>query len=115
MKDIPMDPECIALCDAMNGFDGIQTFESCCGHGKKPFCVWFSAKSLEVLPPLLYYFEACHSGVYGWSVVARTDCGMSPAHFYAESTTVGDEAYTEAEKIAKCMAEHLIESHKGDT
>lgn len=76
---------------------------------EKPFCVWFTAKSLEVLPAVLYYFDACHSGVFGWSVVARTDCAMSPAHFCAESTAVGEKAYAEAETITKCMAKYLEE------
>lgn len=50
-----MDSECIALCRAMNRFPGIKTHDSCCGHGEKPFSVWFTATSLTVLPPLLYF------------------------------------------------------------
>jgi len=102
-----MDPECVALCDAMNRFEGIRTNESCCGHGKDNFRIWFSAESLDVLPPLLYYFASCHSGVYGWSVRVKTDCGMSPAHFCAESEEMGNGTYLDAEKIAECMNDYL--------
>ncbi len=52
-----MDPECVRLCDAMNAFPGIRTVESCCGHGKKPYRIWFKARDLLVLPRLLYYFD----------------------------------------------------------
>lgn len=38
-----MDPEVVALCDAMNACPGIVTFESCSGHGKLPFAIYFYA------------------------------------------------------------------------
>jgi len=57
-----MDPEVIGLCRAMNLFPGIYTIESCCGHGRRPFCVDFMAESLGVLPLLLYCTDACHTG-----------------------------------------------------
>jgi hypothetical protein len=57
-----MDPECVRLCRAMNGLPGIKTIESCCGHGEKPFRIWFMADKLESLPRLLYWFDSCHSG-----------------------------------------------------
>ena len=102
-----MDPECVALCNAMNRFEGIETYESCCGHGNDNFCIWFSAESLKVLPALLYWFSPCHSGVYGWKVCATTDCACSPATFRAESERMGDEAYGESNLIAKYMNEDL--------
>jgi len=36
-----MDKPCLALCAAMNQLPGIQTTESCCGHGTEPFRIWF--------------------------------------------------------------------------
>lgn len=102
-----LDPECVSLVRAMNVFPGIQTFESCCGHGKNPFCVWFTAESLEVLPALLYWFQRCQScspsGVGGWQVKVSTDCSQHPACFLAESGSVGKDAHAEAEIIAMEM------------
>ncbi len=98
-----MDPECIPLVEAMNIVKGISTFESCCGHGNHPFRIFFSAESLEVLPPLLYWFDKCHSGVDGWRVEVSTDCSMSPATFMATSTTKGEKAYAEANEIAEII------------
>ena len=98
-----LDPECVSLVRAMNTFPGITTFESCCGHGKTPFLVCFTAESLEVLPDLIYWFEGCHLGIYGWRVEVTTDCSRRPAAFLVESTEKGEAAYREAEQIAKAM------------
>jgi len=92
-----MDQECVALCDAMNHLPGIETFESCCGHGKDNYRIWFMTEGLENLPALLYWFDGCHSGFYGWCVKVRTDCGQSPAHFCVEGPV---NAHAEAERIA---------------
>ena len=97
-KDI--DRECVALCEALNCLAGIRTIESCCGHGEHPFRVWFKAENLEALPEALYYFDSCHSGVWGWSVHATTDCGMSPVTFMVEGPE-GD--YDGADTIAHAM------------
>ena len=97
-----MDSECIALCNAMNRFPNIETYESCCGHGNTPYHIWFSTKRLRALPRLLYWFNGCHTGCYGWHVEVKTDCGMSPATFMLEGPT-GKVAYAESEHIANCM------------
>lgn len=97
-----MDQECVALCDAMNLFPGIQTVESCCGHGEMPYAIWFKAVDLLVLPPLLYWFDGCHCGFYGWRVIAKTDCGCSPVTFMVEGP-MGEQAYHEAAEIAKLI------------
>ena len=52
-----MDQECIKLCDAINKLPGITTIESCCGHGKTPFRIWFVTANVESLPPLLYWMD----------------------------------------------------------
>lgn len=36
-----MDTECIDLCVALNSLPGIETVNSCCGHGKQPYWIWF--------------------------------------------------------------------------
>ena len=108
MRKLPedIDRECVALCDALNCLVGIRTIESCCGHGNYPFRVWFTAKNLEALPECLYWFDCCHSGVPGWSVHAKTDCGMSPVIFMIEGP-LGD--YDGANTIA-----HVINSNSAE-
>ena len=106
-----MDKEAINLCIAMNKFPGIKTIESCCGHGKRPYRIWFDIGALEDLPRLLYYFDECHCGFYNWKIVVITDCAMSPAHFKVEGP-VGEEAYKESEHIADLLEEELMEKTK---
>ena len=106
-----LDPEVLSLCRAMNAFPGICTVDSCCGHGREPFRIWFKAESLEALPDLLFLFDGCHTGLYGWRVIAVTDCGAGPVTFFAEGP-VG--AYKAAEGIAEAMREELKAMTEGE-
>lgn len=99
-----VDPECRLLCEAMNLVAGIRTIESCCGHGERPYQVYFTANSLDSLPTLLYWFAGCHCGYYGWNVFAKTDCAMSPVMFRVEGP-VGETAYSQAVEIALLITE----------
>lgn len=101
-----IDIECVPLCDVINKLPGIRTIESCCGHDKKDFRIWFEAEDLKYLPPLLYFFDVCHCGFHGWSVLVTTDCGMSPVHFNIKGK-VG--AYEEANKIALLIEKYIKE------
>ena len=47
--DAFMDKECIALCDCLNELPHIETEESCCGHLKEPFRIWFRCSSFTYL------------------------------------------------------------------
>lgn len=103
------DVECVELIDAMNSVPGITTGESCCGHGDTEFRIWFTVDDHDSLPPLLYWFAACHSGVY-WPVMVKTDCAMSPAVFYVESISRGPAAYEEAAVIARAINDAMAEA-----
>lgn len=111
MQKLPedIDEQAIPLYIEMNRFPGIRTICSCCGHDKDTFCIWFIVEDLEDLPALLYCFDGCHTGIYGWKVIVITDCALGPVKFLAESSTVGKKAYEEAEVIAKYMREFLNE------
>jgi hypothetical protein len=102
------DPECVALIEAMNRFPGITTVESCSGHGKEPFHIWFTVQSLKDLPALLYWTDWCHTGQYGWRVFVKTDCAMSPVSFCLEGPP-GRKGYNAADTIAMCMNEFTQE------
>ena len=41
--DNEMDKECIELCNALNYLEGIETYESCCGHGVNFYSIFFKA------------------------------------------------------------------------
>ncbi len=97
-----LDPECRPLFRAMNALPGIETIESCCGHEKEPFQMWFVARSLRALPRLLYFIDVCHVG-FNWDCRVRTDCAMSPVVFWLQSREVGPPAYRQADKIAAAL------------
>ena len=104
--DRGLDIECEPLCHALSIMPGIRTVESCCGHGERPYHIWFEVQDLDNLPAALYYFDGCHCGFYGWRVIATTDCAMSPVKFMVEGP-VG--AYAESYVIAKLIAKWLLD------
>ena len=114
-----MDKECINLCEQMNRYPGIRTFESCCGHGNSDYHIWFLVDNMMLLPRLIYWFAGCHCGIYGWHVEVTTDCGMSPVHFslvgpkeYDARYKIG--VYEEAEVIAECLKDYADRMDKVD-
>ena len=105
-EDKGIDIECEPLCCALNLLPSILTVESCCGHGESPFRIWFETCDFHYLPAAVYFFDRCHCGLYGWYVAVTTDCAMSPVCFKITGP-VGD--YAGANRIAKCIAEYLLE------
>lgn len=47
-----MDKECIELCTRLNELGDVRTFESCCGHLKSWYSVWFECRSFVRLAKL---------------------------------------------------------------
>jgi len=60
-----IDKEVVPLCTALNKIPGVQTLESCCGHGKGNFRIFFYCDDMETLykltcligPP--WFMEVC--------------------------------------------------------
>lgn len=91
--DSGMDSECVPICDALNALSGIETFESCCGHGHNPFLVAFTADTIEHLRPLLVAIDECR-----WDVRAVWASGGGAIYFTLDGP-VG--AFKEANALAK--------------
>jgi len=104
---VEIDKDIVNLVKAMNRFPGIHTVESCSGHGKRPASIFFVPETIEALPPLLYYFDWCHSGVY-WPVYITTDCSADRVTWVVESEEVGPAAYIEGNLIAEAMKDFVI-------
>ena len=53
-KELPndVDEQCIGLCNTLNKLPGVSTFESCCGHNKYPFRVWFHCLNINTISRL---------------------------------------------------------------
>ena len=121
-----IDKECIKICDAINLYNpDIETIESCCGHEKSEFLVFFRVYDLEVLPEILYFFDPCHNGFYrenikdlpygahAWRVTVKTDCIMQYPTFCL-SGPVGQEAYEQADEIAEMITKCFNQDTLGD-
>lgn len=47
-----MDEECISICELLNKLPDVTTCESCSGHGKNPFNIWFRCDNIDTLSRL---------------------------------------------------------------
>lgn len=66
-----MDQECIDLCNLLNTLPGVTTFESCCGHCKYRYHIWFFCSSIDTLSRL----GRATSGNYSddeWEIIIDT-------------------------------------------
>ena len=87
-----MDKEVVPLVDALNAMKGIVTVESCCGHGKDPFYIWFYAESVDTVRPL---FELV-STRRGWRIIFQD-------YIFCLKGPKGERAYREAEQLAAAI------------
>lgn len=47
-----VDCECVSICNTLNRFPDVETYESCSGHGENPFSVWFKCSNIDTLSRL---------------------------------------------------------------
>lgn len=117
-----MDEHCVELCDALNALPGIETTQSCEGHGKDSFRVYFDVDRSVSPPEGLFFLARCTSHNYWryghlWSIELRSaDCGHDelPLYYVLHSgDVVGDEAYRQAASLVANLNSHL--NHTGFT
>lgn len=68
-----MDAPCVPMCDTLNELPGVETFESCCGHGQRPYSVWLKTTdpySLSVLARAVDRRYVCSQQL--WSLTLET-------------------------------------------
>lgn len=68
-----MDNECIDLCNLLNTLPGVTTFESCCGHCKSQYNIWFFCNNINTLSRLGKATERNYSDGMWEVVVDSTD------------------------------------------
>jgi hypothetical protein len=131
MQESGFDPEVIPLVRAMNRLPGIHTQESCCGHGERPFHIWFlvtdyEARGLLLLSRLLShnYYNYCrtfrvvldHMDVWPqvcWLLEGPKEPlkrGRRGWPRYAQSTP---ETYAEATRLAEVINAHVESRTQG--
>jgi hypothetical protein len=108
--DAFMDPECIEICDALNEIPGIETMESCCGHGKFRFSVWFKASDLSPLFIIGRITSRNYMPVPQWKCrieIIDSD-HKNPVRFHLSSgKTKGKKAYKQASHLARCIRRYV--------
>ena len=68
-----MDKECIPLCDALNSLPNVETIESCCGHCKDRFRIFFKCKNPYSLSVIARVFNRRYSGTkLQWIIEVET-------------------------------------------
>ena len=71
--DSRMDAHCATICDALNRFPGVATFESCNGHFRGPFRVWFSCSDFVSLAAISRVADRRYSPArLGWRLTAQS-------------------------------------------
>ncbi len=105
-----LDPEVRALCIAMNRLPGIVTMESCCGHRKTPFHIWFRVTNFQAR---------------GLITLARCTCPRYYATPFEIKLSHGDitqvgfllegpkGSFREADKLARILTDHILDRTKG--
>lgn len=112
--DFYMDKEAVDLCNAINSLPGLKTSQSCCGHNKEPFRIYF-----DILPYQsnegLFFLTRCVDKRYWkygnkWSIslcVGDRFDKILPIAFVLSSECKGEEAYDQSIDLVKNMQRHL--------
>lgn len=116
--DEPIDYEIRDLVKYINSVDGIETVNSCCGHGEKPCQIWFKADSIEDVTKFIHRFLYRN---YNWRIIVDiSDTEIDNKQWknptYLLESTITDCRYTylAIENLTyrmkeKCQAVHLNE------
>jgi len=109
-----MDNEVIFLCNTMNSLPGIETSESCCGHGKTPFHIWFKVKATS---EGLFFLTRCvdrryweYGHIWGIELSVGDDYKNNylPVIYLLHSgDVVGKESYKQARSLVDNMNLHI--------
>lgn len=91
-----MDKECIKLCDILNSIPSIDTFESCCGHLKNRYSIWFFCNDIITISRLGRCVERNYSDGKWELLVDSTD--THPTGVFWLRSKVPFQSYDEMEK-----------------
>ncbi len=104
---IGIDNECLRLCEALNKLPGIETYSSCCGHGRETFYVAFHATSVDSLRLLSTVLGKMAIGVLSaWRIALVPPKYPDRCLFILEGPR-GQPAYTDAIELTKLIRELL--------
>lgn len=88
-----MDKECIPICDALNSIPDVHTTESCCGHCKDRFMVFFACDNPHSLAIIARVFDRRYiSTSQPWYIELQTkDSGAYDYFIHSETKYDSEE------------------------
>lgn len=99
-----VDEACVDLCNLLNRLPGVETSESCCGHGKDVYSIWFRCDDVGTLSRLGRCCERNYSD--GNFEIVVDSCDTDPyGLFWLRSKKIlvdadGDEDYGSVYRLA---------------
>jgi hypothetical protein len=102
-----MDKECIQICDALNSISDVHTTESCCGHCKDRFMVFFTCDNPHSLAIIARVFDRRYIGTsQPWYIELQTK--DSGAYYYF----IHSETKYDSEMVMMKDVNQIIENIK---
>lgn len=99
-----MDKECIELCQKLNTLDGVKTWESCCGHLKNRYMIFFFCNNFITLAKLARSVSRNYSDGR-WEIMVD-DSDHYPSYLFWLRSIKPFKSYKTMEKSIK----HLIDN-----
>ena len=114
-----IDPEIVELLNTLNALPGIETFESCIGHGTSSVKIWF--KVVDPNGVGLFILTRCADFRY-WKYGDEWDINLSigdqiindilPIHYMLHSgDEMGELAYSQMKSLIDNLNDHM--NHEG--
>ena len=82
-----IDKQCIDICNILNRLPETETYESCAGHSKHPFWVFFRCRSINTLSRLGRAISKNYSDG-NWEIVIDSCDGDPYGCFWLRSKTI---------------------------
>lgn len=100
-----MDPACVPLCTALCALPGVETTESCEGHGKQPPWICFRVRSLAALHPIVRAIDPRYYGTDpAWElVVGETDLVDDRLRFVLQTVSTPSDAAAALAELARSI------------
>ena len=111
-----MDKECIPICDALNSIPDVHTTESCCGHCKDRFRVFFTCDNPYSLAIIARVFDKRYSNTHlQWIIELITNDDGTYEYFvhsiekYTDEKTMMKDVFQLVENVNCWTAEKYKE------
>lgn len=105
-----MDPECVDICNILNSLPGVETTESCCGHGASEFVVFFLCTDWRSIS----FLGRCTDRRYGGSLLLTVEVNNSDVNYKhacyilrTKDYVVGEDAYKLIRKLCQNARQHI--------